>query len=194
MSDISTSKMIESLSKTAHAEENKGHFDEAGTLYKAIVTLEEMANFPEVQIKQAKKEAADCEIKAEAKTFSQELKEAMKEPSVHLQPPSLRPHDIYNSLRPKDSNDNGIFRQQRPSDSNDTRIHGRPHWQLPALDMSDSIPSQKLESANEHVNIIEPDTGSTRLIDTETEWLQKTNKQLPLSTDSDGLYPSKGCP
>lgn len=98
------------------------------------------------------------------------------------------------------------------------------------IDMSGSLDdSTKLKSAREklnidHVNVIEPvsgstdldkylenlrrrseieqsktktDTGSTRIIDTEKEWQQKqaeTNKKIIFTIDDAVIYPSKGCP
>lgn len=100
MSELSTSAIVKQLSKTAHTEENKGHFEKAENLYKAIVTLEEMSHFPSAQVKQAQRDAA----RAEGKHFDQMIDEAEK---------SYR--NRHNRVLPKDSNDNGIFHSKKPS-------------------------------------------------------------------------------
>lgn len=99
MSEFSTQEVVKHLSKAAHLEENKGHLQQAGDLYKAVVTLEEMAHFPAAQIRQAKKDAAKCEDKI----IEQRIEKALESyPS---------PYDL-TIPHPSHGNDNGLFRKQ----------------------------------------------------------------------------------
>lgn len=170
MSEFSTSKMVKDLAKAAHSEEDKGYFNQAETLYRAIVTLEEMAHFPVSQIKKAEEDLLQCEMKG--------ANEAMKK--------AERYQSIYDLVHPSQTNDNGIFRSQKPSNSNDKtndlkrvdifvdtsesiaepRVHGRPHFAVPAT------------QAIEPKDVIE----------------KQSHKHIPITTDSSDFYPSKGCP
>lgn len=109
MSEFSTNEIVKGLSKAAHLEESKGHFEPAENLYKAIVTLEEMAHFPAEKIKQAKLDLLQCEMTG--------ANEAMKKVTGAY--PSKYDLTI---PHPSQSNDNGIFRSHRPIDSNDNGL------------------------------------------------------------------------
>lgn len=115
MSEISTTDMVKNLSKSAHAEENKGHLEQAANLYRAIITLQEMAHFPASKLKEAKQDVQRIEEKHFDALVDKEMDRLEKFYSG-------KKYDLNPYTKPKDSNDNGIFRQKKPKDSNDNGI------------------------------------------------------------------------
>lgn len=115
MAEFSTNEMVKNLSKAAHAEENKSHLEQAANLYRAIVTLEEMAHFPANKIQQAQKDVQRIEEKHFDAMFDAEMEKAKKFHLHEEHPSRSNDNGIFREQKPKDSNDNGIFRQKRPN-------------------------------------------------------------------------------
>lgn len=184
MSEFSTSKMVKDLSKAAHAEENKGYFEQAETLYKAIVTLEEMAHFPVNQIRKAEEDLLKCEMKG----ANEAMKNADAYPSIFdlVHPSQTNDNGIFRSQKPSDSNDNGIFRKQEPSNSTDKA--GSPRRVDIFLDTSDSMVVPRLHG---RPHFAEP---APQALDPKAVMEKQVPKHIPITTDSSDIYPSKGCP
>lgn len=177
MSEFGTSEVVKHLSKAAHMEENKGHFEQAENLYRSIVTLEEMAQFPADTIKQAKEDLLQCEMNGANAAMRKAMESQPNLPTI---------------LSPKTSNDNGIFRPKKQAAHANEGESGRVEMNL---DASSSI-NKKIHTSplSEKPEPCFSKTGSTRLIDLEKEWQEKTNGHIIIFTDAPEIYPSKGCP